>query len=319
MKKCLIVCWYGVFPNYFDIWKKSCENNPDYDFLIFTDQQVESETSNIKIVKILLNDLKTMIEKKLNLEISLDKPYKLCDFRPAYGVIFEDYLVDYDYWGHCDIDQIFGKISHFLPDSDIQHYERINHNGHFSLYKNNQKMNNLFRMEGSPFGWREVFSNPENYAFDEFSGINLISKNNNINELYENNFADIDRRFLRYKMVNHKNFNNQIFILENSCLTRYIYENGVIRENEFFYLHFQKKKPIIDEKINYLEKIVIGSGGIGNCSNISKETFNDFNPYSSKVKEAIQSINYYFLKIVEYLNCSKKEKIIKMKQKGVMK
>lgn len=319
MKKCLIVCWYGVFPDYFDIWKKSCESNPDYDFLIFTDQEVNIDAANIKVKRVLLSELKTLIGSKLKLGVALEKPYKLCDFRPAYGVIFEDYLVDYDYWGHCDIDQIFGKISYFLPDNTIKQYERINHNGHFSLYKNNEKINNLFRMGGSPFNWKEVFTNPENYAFDEFSGINLISKKNNIKELYNNYYADIDRRFPRYRMVNHKNFKNQIFILENSMLTRYVYDNEVIKKENFFYVHFQKKKPVIDEKINYLEKIVIGSGGIGNCSNICLKTFKDYNPYTSKIKELIQGVDYYFLKVKEYLNSSKKEKIIKLKQKGVVK
>ena len=44
------------------------------------------------------------------MQVTLDRPYKLCDFKPAYGFIFGEYLKEYDYWGHCDIDIVWGDL-----------------------------------------------------------------------------------------------------------------------------------------------------------------------------------------------------------------
>jgi len=40
------------------------------------------------------------------------------------GLIFEDYVAGYDFWGHCDLDVVWGDIRKFLhtrilSDSDI--------------------------------------------------------------------------------------------------------------------------------------------------------------------------------------------------------
>ena len=66
-----------------------------------------------------------------------------------------------EFWGHCDLDQVFGKISNFIPDKTIKQFEKINRNGHFVLYKNTEEMNNIFRKSGAVFDWREVFENKE--------------------------------------------------------------------------------------------------------------------------------------------------------------
>ena len=41
MKKCFIICWFGVLPEYFPAWAKSCEYNQDFNFLIFTDNEIK--------------------------------------------------------------------------------------------------------------------------------------------------------------------------------------------------------------------------------------------------------------------------------------
>ena len=44
----------------------------------------------------------------------VNSPYKLCDYKPVYGLIFDEDLQDYDFWGHCDVDLIFGDIRKFI-------------------------------------------------------------------------------------------------------------------------------------------------------------------------------------------------------------
>jgi hypothetical protein len=38
--------------------------------------------------------------------MEIRNPYKICDWKPFYGHIFREYLVAYDFWGHCDMDII---------------------------------------------------------------------------------------------------------------------------------------------------------------------------------------------------------------------
>lgn len=318
MKKCLIICWFGKIPDYYELWKCSCKNNPNYDFLIFTDQNLKSDMKNLKIINIKFEQIKKLIEKKLEIKVSFSKPYKFCDFRPAYGVIFEDYIKDYDYWGHCDLDQVFGKISNFIPDKTIKQFDKINRNGHFVLYKNTEEMNNIFRKSGAVFDWKEVFENKENYAFDEYTGINKIIDKNNVLQYSSNEYADIDKRHKRYKTINHQNWKKQIFVLENGYIYRYAYINGVIEKKDaFFYLHFQKKKPIIDKNIDYNKKIVMGCNKFSNVDKITYETFDEFNTSKSTMTENLELIKYYYFKVLEFLESTKAEKRIKKMQKGV--
>lgn len=310
MRKCIIVCWYGEIPEYFKLWERSCANNINYDFLVFTDQVIETKYPNIQIKNMSFTEIKTLISKKLKLNINFAKSYKFCDFRPAYGVIFEEYLKEYDFWGHCDIDQIFGNLDKFISNSIFETYEKINHNGHFVLYKNNEKMNNLYKCAGAVFNYKEVFQNEENYAFDEYTGINRIAKKNNIKEIYLNCFADIDTRFKRYKTFNHENWKKQIFTFENGSIYRYIAnQKEIVKKEEFMYLHFQKKKPNLYIK-SMNQNIAIGSKGIFNFKKIQTETFDKINPYRGVVYEIIEKSMYYLMKIKTYSKCSKKEKRI---------
>ena len=318
MKKCLIVCWFGKIPDYYKLWMCSCKNNSDYDFLIFTDQNLKSNMKNLKIINIKFEQIKKLIENKLKIKVDFSKPYKFCDFRPAYGVIFEDYIKGYDYWGHCDLDQVFGEISKFIPDKTIKQFEKVNRNGHFVLYKNTEKMNNIFKNSGAVFNWREVFENKENYAFDEYTGINKIIDKSNVLQYLSNEYADIDKRYKRYKTINHQNWKKQIFVIEYGNIYRYVYINGVIEKKDtFFYLHFQKKKPVIDENINYNKKIVMGCNGFSNVDEITAETFEKFNSSKGVLAENLELIKYYYNKVLEFLKSTKAEKRIKKMQKGV--
>ena len=78
-------------------------------------------------------------EKKLGFPVALNSPYKLCDFKPSDGEVFEDYLNDYDYWGHCDVDLIWGDIRKFVTDELLEKYVRIFSRGHCSIYRNSSE------------------------------------------------------------------------------------------------------------------------------------------------------------------------------------
>ena len=175
-------------------WLKSYENNSSIDFFLVTDVKDLEIPNNVHIINISLKGLKALTEKKLNMEISLEKPYKICDFRPAYGIIFQDYLKEYDYWGHCDFDLIWGDIRSFIESYEIEKYDKFLHLGHLSLYRNTYKCNNYYKLPGSECGdYKEVFKSNENYAFDETGGIYCIYKKNNIPMFEDRIFGFVER------------------------------------------------------------------------------------------------------------------------------
>ncbi len=318
MKICIIVCWFGKLPNYFELWKKSCLYNKDYDFLLITDQDYSIKEKNIKIIKMELEELKKLINNKLKLNIKFIKPYKICDFRPAFGVIFKEYLQSYEFWGHCDIDQIFGNLSDFINDDLLKSYDKINRNGHFTLYRNCEKINNLFRSQKCKFYFEEVFNSNENYAFDEYTGIDYIAKQEKIKEKDITLFADISVKHKRYKIVQLNNYKIQSFIWDNGKLYRiYKENNNDIKMEEMMYIHFQKKIPNVEIKNNMYKSLIIGSQYIKkiDSENISEEDIIKSNPYQGTIYENIEKIKYIVFKVKQFLKSSINKKCIWIKQK----
>ena len=152
MKKiCLINSYFGKWPSYFPYFLKSCEYNPNINWLIFTDcGKPNNYPENVRIIDFTLKDLNKLASKKLGFKINVKKPYKICDLRPAFGEIFKDYLKDYDFWGNTDLDIMYGNIRNFITKEVLSRYNIIRGRkgtlaGHFTIYKKNKKINNLFK------------------------------------------------------------------------------------------------------------------------------------------------------------------------------
>lgn len=247
MKKCLILPYFGPFNNYFDLWLNSAEYNDDIDWLIFTDNELKRNVaSNIKWVKMSFDDLKCLFKSKLEINISLNKPYKLCDYKPLYGYLFSDYLQDYEFWGYCDCDVIFGKINDFLTNDIFENYDKILRTGHLSFIRNKKEINENFRNYSN---YKIFLTSPLSYAYDEvvfgyhdgFAGEMLKSGFKFYNS-YEY-IADIDFRYPNFNIVN-SNYKNVFFSYENGHTFMFYEENKTLIKKEIMYLHLQKRKMI---------------------------------------------------------------------------
>lgn len=171
MKKIgLINIYMGAFPWFFKLFLKSCEANPTVDFFLFTDNVIDYKVGdNIKVIPFTLLDFNALATQKLGLDIKVEKGYKLCDFRPAFGILFAEYLKGYDFWGITDIDVVYGRIREFLTDEILEKYDTICVRHAFitaccMLYKNSEYINNLYKKSKD---YEMIFTTAKNYAFDE--------------------------------------------------------------------------------------------------------------------------------------------------------
>ncbi len=240
-----IVPYFGKLPENFPIWLISCEMNPTINWLIITDDKTEyNYPSNVEVKYTTFEDIKKRIQEKYDFEILVDRPWKLCDYRVAYGEIFEQELKDYDFWGYCDVDLLWGDIRKFITNDILEKYEKIGFQGHSTLYKNNKEVNQRYKMQipGYP-SYKEIFTDKKGYCFDE-NIICDIYKKLNIPYYRETNFAHLSKYdygfFLKYlpEDEDYKN-DNQIFIWKDGKLKRiFCDKENTIKEEEFMYIHF---------------------------------------------------------------------------------
>lgn len=260
-KIAIIIPYFGKFPNYFNLFLKSCENNSSIDFLIFTDDTSRYDfPMNVKVKYMKFSEFKNIIKSKFNFDLKLDNPYKLCDFKPAYGFIFDSYLTKYDFWGYCDVDLIFGNIRKFIDDNILEKYNKIFQRGHLSLVRNEEKYNKLFMKEyRGKVLYKEIFQSSENKIFDEKfhsngGGINGIFNDNKC-KVYENDkiIADINIRFNNFKVNsdNSKKTIDSIFVYKNKCVWRKIVVGNIIEEQEYIYIHLQKRDMNLDTALSF--------------------------------------------------------------------
>lgn len=316
-KVCLIACWFGKLPNYFDLWELSCSKNENIDFLLFTDQKIVDCKKNIIVKNIEFTELKKLFETKLETSICLEKAYKICDFRPMFGVVFSDYLTQYDFWGYCDLDVIWGDFSAFLSQDMLQRYDAIFNGGHFSLLKNNTTINTLYKQDGAAFDYSEVIANDAVYAFDEFVGIQSIAKINNIKAYYFIPYIDTDVRF-NHLQARHsiENYSYQIFYWENGKLLR-SYLNGChIANEEFLYIHLQKRKMNIRDLPKDCNSFWVDEHEflVRNESCVMPKDFTCHNLPIGKVKKYCELMNYYKRKIIAYFKLTSLQKKVRIIQ-----
>ena len=185
----------------------------------------------------------------------------------------------------------------------------------FSLYKNNKKMNTMFKNKGAKFSYKEVFTNKENYAFDEFTGINMICLKNNVKSFYFKEYGDLEVSHCRYTIKQLNNYKVQSYLLENQKLFRVFYKGNVLNKEELIYIHFQKKKPNIKDNIKLNEYILMGSACFDNINKITKKSIEKSNPYKGLIYEIIENIIYYLKKIRTFILSNNKIKRIWIIQK----
>ena len=173
---CLIAVHFGPLPSWINLTLETFSRNTEFNLLLVTDQQIDRTYScgNIQVVKSSLTAFSDLASQQLGFSVQVKRGYKICDFRPAFGHIFESELKGYDYWGHIDLDTFWGDMATVLQPALINRSDIIcgepNHvGGPFCLYRNRAETNLLYQKNNY---YQEAFQREDNVDFDEI-GINF--------------------------------------------------------------------------------------------------------------------------------------------------
>jgi FkbM family methyltransferase len=167
----LITVWSGPLPNYVPLFLMTAGRNPSIDFLFVADQPAPPLTpTNVRWVQRSFDDLLALVADRLGIPLSNRQPYKLVDYKPAFGVMFADELRDADFWGHVDCDIVLGDIRSFVTTDALDQHDVLVFRGRgfvhgpLTLYRNSHPVNRLF--ERAP-DWVETFTDREPRSFTE--------------------------------------------------------------------------------------------------------------------------------------------------------
>lgn len=247
---CYVIVYFGKLPDTMKLWLKSCRYNPTINWLIYTDDSSEYDyPKNVSVKYCTFEDFKKKAQAKFSFDIKIDTPYRLCDYKVAYGYILEDELSAYDFWGYCDLDMVFGNIRNFLTDEVLENHDRIGFLGHSTLYRNTYSMNRLFMksVEGTEV-YKKIFSNggSQNFFFDE-KWMDLICKEYNIKTYRKTVFADVIPWAWKFRIgyadrdEKVKN-EHRIFLWDKGELLSYsIDKEKKLIADEYMYIHLLKR------------------------------------------------------------------------------
>ena len=168
LRKLFIRTWFGPLPPWLEHWLRNTARLAQYgfDFLLVNDYEFFAQRC----------------QETLGIEIA---PYdqiagtrKAGDFDPAYGIIFAEEIADYDFWGHCALDMVFGMLDRFVSDEYLSDCDIFGNDpgaicGPFSLYRNCKLINGLFRRVDE---WQNLLSRATMCGFDEIQFNQAVQK-----------------------------------------------------------------------------------------------------------------------------------------------
>lgn len=264
----IILPYFGTFPNYFPLFLESCRWNPTVDWLIYTDSDKAYDyPDNVKVHKTTFEAFRARLQEAYDFPISLETPYKLCDYKVTYGDTLQSDLKDYDFWGHCDCDLIFGNIRKFITREVTDQYFRILNCGHLILYRNIPEVNNYYRTQ-TYIDYKVILRSSKNHSFDEWPGISecwLRDGKPSFDKLCFDDIIIMAEDFRPMQRIpggfvgpyhnqpsevsRFRKMRNILYSFCDGKLERCWVQNGTVCREERLYVHFQKRKMQVSDDL----------------------------------------------------------------------
>jgi hypothetical protein len=287
----LINLWFGEIPEYFKYHYETCMANKNVDFLFITDQKIELESVNYKVINIDLQFLKDRIKNTIGIDYEFSSNRNICQLKCAFGDIFKEEIKDYLYWGFHDIDTLFGDFNKFILPLLNDNYDIISFaakkfhdriSGPLVLIKNIETNNKLYKKKFSDFIDRLYNYSVDSFDETEFNAIVREDINIKLKLLYDVcNFSN-DNGYPVYESFWS---GDKLYINDEEKLIHHFID----KKNTNFYkignsiMSFYKKDLIEDFFwVTYLTE---------NYENLAKVLFESIYKFSSR-KCIVYTVNY---------------------------
>lgn len=250
MPKVLIFAvYFGTLPEYFQLWLNACRFNPKLDWCVITDAEMSGYAipTNVHVVPSSIAEISARFEQALGRPVDIRKPYKICDFRPLFGCLVDLVPGAWEFWGHCDLDMIFGDVTCWLTPELLGGNDKIFGVGHLTVYRNDQATNEFYRRPFPGLDFERILTDHQHHGFDEHIGVNLIWKHHK-GRFHEDEtiLADIDPHIRQFictgNYIQVRNYRKQVFCFDKGAVRRLYWSGGRVQAEDFMYIHFQKRK-----------------------------------------------------------------------------
>ena len=257
----LIICYYGAFPNYFQLYLNSLGQNTIINVVLVTDIDLTTYQlpNNLIHVNMPISEVKDRASTFLKREYPDKKHgelittnYKLVDFKIVFPLLFREFIPatpnDFVGWGDCDL--IYGDLSHFIKLEE--NYDIIGgFHGHFTAIKNNEEFKYLFK--NIPNYFELCTDNSRTFITDEIAYREPLVeyiKTNNLKMCFLNaSMCDIippcfyhmfrkEEQLKNFFNNKHPHKNIKHIVYNKTLIT--CYDDG--SEEESSYCHLQKRK-----------------------------------------------------------------------------
>ena len=255
----VIFPYFGKLPPQYQMWRASALRNPSVDFMFFTDTDVEP-AKNIIVNIMQFSDFQQLVQKAFDFPIVLDRPYKLCEYKQAYGYMLQDYMKEYDFWGFGDLDLVYGNLRSFFTEEVLSHKFLLGW-GHLTLLHNDEDTNTFFmkQMDGYQ-NYKYAFTTSKITFFDEFNHNGCSDKWRDcrpedcwLEEPFDNaskpkqsyHFNSLTRG---WKQVIFEHMGNKLYMIR--------FNHGKLEKKESLYAHFQHRGFMKDHVTDYSHFLV---------------------------------------------------------------
>lgn len=167
----IITPWFGSWPGWMGIFLLACKYNPEIHWLIVGDHELPvCAPANVRFEQTSFDEYRERCGAALGASFSWVRPYKLCDLKPAWGIIHRADLIAYELWGWTDLDLLYGDLASCIQQRIQGHsvvsFSGTHLSGEFCLFRNQEAVNNAFRLIHD---WKEKMVEDKNHALDEIA------------------------------------------------------------------------------------------------------------------------------------------------------
>jgi len=175
----IIVPYFGDWPPWFPLYLRSCELNPELNWLVIGDAPPpEHVPANVTFLRMSLDSFFAKIGAQTGLGHRAFRLYKICDFKPVLGAAFAEEIAGHEFFGWGDVDLVYGRLAELvrplLPAYDVISFSQDMLSNYTCLLRNEPRFLHLYRQVPR---WRWKLHAPRYRAFDDmhFSPVALAT------------------------------------------------------------------------------------------------------------------------------------------------